>query len=71
MTLTDACAQWHYEEHLYGSDVCQAFWLYCYQRREEGRFWRLWQALYGCPPTLRQVTIMRHWVAVQTAYIST
>ena len=71
MTLQDACAQWLYEQHLYGHDVCEAFWLYCYQRREEGRFWRLWQARYGCQPTTRQVTIMRNWVALQTADIGT
>ena len=71
MTFVDACAQWHAEEQLYGREVCEAFWLYCHQRREEGRFWRLWQARYGCPPTPRQTTIMRNWMAVQTTGTST
>mgnify|MGYP001573065006 CR=1 FL=1 len=71
MTLTDVCAQWHSEEQLYGSDVCQAFWLYCHQRREEGRFWRLWQERYGRPPTPGEARRIKTWIAMQTLYIST
>ena len=71
MTLQDACAQWHHEEQLYGSDVCQAFWLYCYQRREVARFWRLWQVQYGCPPTPREAAMIHSWIALQTADIGT
>ena len=71
MTFVDACAQWHAEEQLYGSDVCQAFWLYCHARREEARFWRLWQERYGYPPTPREATMIHNWMALQTACIST
>jgi hypothetical protein len=56
-TITDAYAQWRHEEQLYGSDVCEAFCLYCSQRREKARFWRRWQERYGCPPTPREASI--------------
>ena len=71
MTFIDACAQWLHEEQLYGSNVCEAFWLYCHQRREEARFWRLWQERYGSQPTPREASMIQHWIALQTAYIST
>ena len=65
MTLSDAYAQGRYEEYLYGSDICEAFWLYCYQRREERRFWRLWQVRYGRQPTTREGNMIQHWIASQ------
>ena len=67
MTVVDAYAQWRAEEQLYGREVCAAFWLYCHQRREISRFWRLWQAQYGCPPTPREATLIHTWIALQTA----
>ena len=66
VTLADIYIQRYSEEHLYGREVCEAFWLYCYQRREEARFWRLWQTRYGRSPTPQEARIIRHVIAMQT-----
>ena len=63
--VIDAYAQGRYEEYLYGSAICEDFWLYCYQRREEMRFSRLWQVRYGRRPTTREGNMIQHWIASQ------
>ena len=34
---------WHYEERLYGTDVCAAFFDYCYLERQVSRTGSLWK----------------------------